>query len=262
MHEGVFIKLTLHLSLVAFHMNLSVVCAVLCCFVRESHQFWPAVGGLEPQPGDLWHHQRDGWRVRLHHLQFSRRRLPLSVLWTLVLFFRPKDAAKALKKRIVGNKNFREVMLALTVSVCYITSSAGPRVCVCVRSIIRRWCVSGSWDVCEELRPAFPCARLLQRVCGGRPGQGDTAQKQPTHDPSRPSPEPHPGEARLTAGVVSAVAPPSFNAPLCCRRGPTPSGTFRLCLEWWAYMRIWGGEDWSFRWRIWTPSLPSTHPTG
>uniref|UniRef100_A0A3B3DTN2 VHS domain-containing protein n=1 Tax=Oryzias melastigma TaxID=30732 RepID=A0A3B3DTN2_ORYME len=28
----------------------------------------------------------------------------------------PKDAVKAIKKRIVGNKNFREIMLALTVS--------------------------------------------------------------------------------------------------------------------------------------------------
>ena len=29
---------------------------------------------------------------------------------------RPKDAFRAIKKRIVGNKNFHEVMLALTVS--------------------------------------------------------------------------------------------------------------------------------------------------
>ena len=31
--------------------------------------------------------------------------------------YRPKDAVRAIKKRISGNKNFREVMLALTVSV-------------------------------------------------------------------------------------------------------------------------------------------------
>lgn len=30
--------------------------------------------------------------------------------------YRPKDALRAIKKRIVGNKNFKEVMLALTVS--------------------------------------------------------------------------------------------------------------------------------------------------
>lgn len=31
--------------------------------------------------------------------------------------YRPRDAVRAIKKRIVGNKNFKEVMLALTVSV-------------------------------------------------------------------------------------------------------------------------------------------------
>lgn len=34
-----------------------------------------------------------------------------------VLLPSPKDAFRAIKKRIVGNKNFHEVMLALTVSV-------------------------------------------------------------------------------------------------------------------------------------------------
>lgn len=33
-----------------------------------------------------------------------------------MLFPRPRDAVKAIKKRIVGNKNFREIMFALTVS--------------------------------------------------------------------------------------------------------------------------------------------------
>lgn len=33
-----------------------------------------------------------------------------------LFLFRPRDSVKALKKRIVGNKNFREIMLALTVS--------------------------------------------------------------------------------------------------------------------------------------------------
>lgn len=34
----------------------------------------------------------------------------------VVFIPRPRDAIKAIKKRIVGNKNFREIMLALTVS--------------------------------------------------------------------------------------------------------------------------------------------------
>uniref|UniRef100_A0A8C2AY15 Target of Myb protein 1-like n=1 Tax=Cyprinus carpio TaxID=7962 RepID=A0A8C2AY15_CYPCA len=49
----------------------------------------------------------------------------------------PKDAVKALKKRIVGNKNFREVMLALTVlETC--VKNCGPRfhVYVCSREFV------------------------------------------------------------------------------------------------------------------------------
>lgn len=41
--------------------------------------------------------------------------MPQPVL-PLVLLPSPKDAFRAVKKRIVGNKNFHEVMLALTVS--------------------------------------------------------------------------------------------------------------------------------------------------
>jgi len=44
------------------------------------------------------------------------------------LIYRPKDAVRALKKRIVGNRNFKEVMLALTVSVA--PSSPSSSVCV------------------------------------------------------------------------------------------------------------------------------------
>lgn len=31
------------------------------------------------------------------------------------MFYRPKDALRAVKKRLNGNKNYREVMLTLTV---------------------------------------------------------------------------------------------------------------------------------------------------
>lgn len=55
----------------------------------------------------------------------------------LVLFSRLKDAVKALKKRIVGNKNFREVMLALTVSVC---ERLPLQECVCFTVREDGWC--------------------------------------------------------------------------------------------------------------------------
>lgn len=35
---------------------------------------------------------------------------------SVFIFPRPRDSVKAIKKRIVGNKNVREIMLALTVS--------------------------------------------------------------------------------------------------------------------------------------------------
>ncbi|KAK7154716.1 hypothetical protein R3I93_009610 [Phoxinus phoxinus] len=49
----------------------------------------------------------------------------------------PKDAAKALKKRIVGNKNFREVMLALTVlEACVKNCGQRFHVYVCAREFV------------------------------------------------------------------------------------------------------------------------------
>lgn len=52
-----------------------------------------------------------------------------------ILLSSPKDAFRAVKKRIIGNKNFHEVMLALTVSfpsICLsiplsVSSVAGPQ---------------------------------------------------------------------------------------------------------------------------------------
>lgn len=159
---------------ISYELNLFSVEFIGCLCVRESHQFCPAVGGLEPQPGDLWHHQRDRWRVRLHHLQLLQRCLPLSVVWMFVLFFRPKDAVKALKKRIVGNKNFREVMLALTVSVCYITSSTGPHVCLlhhkmaavlCFRFLRRVWRTAASVSMCMSALESLWRASWSERYC-------------------------------------------------------------------------------------------------
>lgn len=39
------------------------------------------------------------------------------IFCTFVFLFRPKDAIRAVKKRLNGNRNYREVMLALTVSI-------------------------------------------------------------------------------------------------------------------------------------------------
>lgn len=48
--------------------------------------------------------------------------IPKSIL-PFVFFASPKDAFRAVKKRIVGNKNFHEVMLALTVNILLPLSS-------------------------------------------------------------------------------------------------------------------------------------------
>lgn len=51
--------------------------------------------------------------------------MPKSIL-LFVFFASPKDAFRAVKKRIVGNKNFHEVMLALTVNILLLVSSIYP----------------------------------------------------------------------------------------------------------------------------------------
>ncbi len=93
--------------------------------------------------------------VSLTLCRYSRyaRRLLQSVVSLLVLFSRPKDAVKALKKRIVGNKNFREVMLALIVSVC---------VCVCVCDPL---CVSVCSNGCCSV---FQVLETCVKNCGSR----------------------------------------------------------------------------------------------
>lgn len=105
-----------------------IKCNVSIVFVlRICNQLQSPVGGLGSQHGHLWHHQRDrgGVCILWHNgLFFSFDSLLYSafVVWSWLFTYndyRPRDSYKAIKKRIVGNKNFREVMLALTVSVTF-----------------------------------------------------------------------------------------------------------------------------------------------
>lgn len=99
---------------------------------RACDQLRPAIWRLGTQHGNLWHNQQLRGRVCAHSLSVSIRnklvllRLHAADYWKCCNY-RPRDALRAVKKRIVGNKNFKEVMLTLTVSV---DSLCTPQICV------------------------------------------------------------------------------------------------------------------------------------
>lgn len=144
------------------------------------------------------------------------------------IFPRPRDSVKALKKRIVGNKNFREIMLALTVSTrvtvckislpvdrcisefclsCYHSNIFQRVLTVETESHLFFYCgsprrFSGSGDLCEELRPSVPRPGGIPGLCRWSSGARNSAQKQPPHCPPREGAQPYSG----TACDASAVA--------------------------------------------------------
>lgn len=126
-------------------------------FLRESHRWKLTIRRLGSKYRDMWCYQRNWGRVsffrfcfefswdnrcvynedhnphigitistiafwrkafhRLNHYVFITPRHCFTSLISFLYFCRPKDASKAIKKRLSGNKNFKSVLLTLTVRV-------------------------------------------------------------------------------------------------------------------------------------------------
>lgn len=139
-------------------------------FHRGCDQLQLAIRRLGPQHGNLRHDQQLRGRVCVNVcvcvsvIYSIRNKL---VLWRIHACdcrkfsdYRPRDAVRAIKKRIVGNKNFKEVMLALTVSVFPSPVLCSPTFLLiqfmsnCCCTIYLFCCCStylGPGDLCEEL---------------------------------------------------------------------------------------------------------------
>ena len=93
---------------------------------------------------------------------------------------RPKDAVRAIKKRIIGNKNFKEVMLALTVSFFMLSSRGftGSPFLLLLALCFALFLAPG--DMCKELRLQVPHPGDDKGFCRGGPSAVDHPKEQPS----------------------------------------------------------------------------------
>uniref|UniRef100_S4RJW0 Target of myb1 membrane trafficking protein n=1 Tax=Petromyzon marinus TaxID=7757 RepID=S4RJW0_PETMA len=121
----------------------------------------------------------------------------------------PKDAVKALKKRIGGNKNFKEVMLALTTWADAFRSAPDLTGVVHVYEDLKRKGVEFPMTDLDALSPihtpqrstpeADPAVRNSSQ--GGRPAPGAAAMS--ASAPPHPLPPAHAHAASVAAGPIS-----------------------------------------------------------
>lgn len=111
-----------HLPNKTWQLTTCVVCHVIyihVCIFLESATSSSLVAedwGLNMEICDMVNGCEEGYALESRVLPSEFLCLLLKPLCENDFSSRPRDAVKAIKKRIVGNKNFKEVMLALTVS--------------------------------------------------------------------------------------------------------------------------------------------------
>lgn len=183
---------------------------------------------------------------------------------------RPKDAMRALKKRLCGNKNYREVMLALTVRRCEAgdagslhaelphawtpSSPSPPPLSLCrfwkrawktaATGFTSTWPTGTSWMECWS-RSSPPRTTLQQssRTKCSRSYRSDSKYK-----------------SVMVTTVIYLIR--YVVRLLCGRLGPTPSEAAPIWPVWSTFTRNWKGKVLSSRWRIWMRCHPFTRHRG
>ncbi|XP_077936447.1 target of Myb1 membrane trafficking protein isoform X4 [Gasterosteus aculeatus] len=119
----------------------------------------------------------------------------------------PRDAVKAIKKRIVGNKNFREIMLALTSWADAFRSSPSLAGVVCVYDDLRRRGLEFPMTDLDALSPIHTPNRSIPE--NRTPDANPVAAPTPESRPEAPSSAP---TQRTSPVVLSSEGPASLSA--------------------------------------------------
>uniref|UniRef100_G3Q5T7 Target of myb1 membrane trafficking protein n=1 Tax=Gasterosteus aculeatus TaxID=69293 RepID=G3Q5T7_GASAC len=119
----------------------------------------------------------------------------------------PRDAVKAIKKRIVGNKNFREIMLALTSWADAFRSSPSLAGVVCVYDDLRRRGLEFPMTDLDALSPIHTPNRSIpeNRTPDANPVAAPTPESRPEVPSSAPT-------QRTSPVVLSSEGPASLSA--------------------------------------------------